>query len=184
MVSKIITLFLIVLVLVGIVLLPNVRAKIHTTIEAIKVPFKIARLYKISPDATIFMPVIGARVRDIGDTWQAPRSGGRSHEGQDIFAKRGTPVQSAVNGYVMRVGDNSLGGKVVWMVGAGGRRYYYAHLDSFGPHAITGKEVSTSSIIGYVGATGNASGTPPHLHFGVYGNGGALDPLELLEDRI
>jgi murein DD-endopeptidase MepM/ murein hydrolase activator NlpD len=143
---------------------------------------KMARLALKEPDERLLMPVKGVRVNQVADTWGAPRSGGRNHAGQDIFAKRGTPVFSATEGYVLRVGESDLGGKNVFIYGAGGRRYYYAHLDDFAPDLKVGDEVSTNTIIGYVGATGNAKGTPPHLHFGIYG-GGAINPLTLLKDR-
>jgi murein DD-endopeptidase MepM/ murein hydrolase activator NlpD len=143
---------------------------------------KMAQLSFKAPDEHLLMPVKGVRVNQIADTWGAPRSGGRMHAGQDIFAKKGTPVYSTTEGYVLRVGETDLGGKNVFIYGAGGRRYYYAHLDEFAPDLKAGDAVSTDTLIGYVGATGNAKGTPPHLHFGIYG-GGAVNPLILLRDR-
>ncbi|HUS13107.1 MAG TPA: M23 family metallopeptidase, partial [Pyrinomonadaceae bacterium] len=143
----------------------------------------IARLYAAEPDQKLAMPVHGVTKSQIGDTWQTPRDGNRRHEGQDIFASRGTPVLSATEGYIVKVGENSLGGQTVSVVGAGGRIYYYAHLDSYAPHLAPGDRVTTQTVLGYVGTTGNAAGTPPHLHFGVYTTGGALNPLPLLADR-
>lgn len=67
---------------------------------------EIARLALKEPDARLLMSVKGVRVRQIADTWGAPRSIGREHKGQDIFAKRGTPVLSATEGYVLRVGES------------------------------------------------------------------------------
>lgn len=144
---------------------------------------KMAMLSMKEPDALLLMPVEGVRKKQIADTWGADRSEGRGHSGQDIFAKRGTPVYSATEGYVLRVGENRLGGKVVFVLGAGGRRYYYAHLNDFAADLKAGDFVTTDSLIGYVGTTGNAKNTPPHLHFGVYGAGGAMNPLPLLSDR-
>jgi len=106
-----------------------------------------------------------------------PRSGERLHERQDIFAERGTIVRSATEAYMTRVGENSLGWNTVFVTGAGGRTYYYAHLDSFASGLTVGNYITTETIIGYVGTTGNAVGTPPHLHFGVYTSAGAVDPL-------
>ncbi|UCH24939.1 MAG: M23 family metallopeptidase [Trueperaceae bacterium] len=140
------------------------------------------------PDAELLMPVDGVRVSQVADTWGAPRGGGRSHEGQDIFAPRGTSVRSVVPGYVYRVGESRLGGNVVVVVGGGGRRYYYAHLHGFAD-VREGQRVEQGDLLGYVGTTGNAAGTPPHLHFGVYvGDANpcawhAVDPLPLLVDR-
>ena len=113
----------------------------------------------------------------------APRRYGRRHEGQDIFAPRGTPILSATNGYIYKIGENNLGGQTVSVIGSGGRVYYYAHLDSYAPGIEVGDRVSTRTVLGYVGTTGNAQGTPPHLHFGVYTLTGAINPLPLLTDR-
>ena len=146
-------------------------------------PFGMVRLQFSEPDAALAMPVQGVRVAQVANTWGAPRSGSRSHQGQDIFARRGTPVRSATDGYVVRIGENSLGGQTVWVLGAGGRTYYYAHLDGYAPDLAIGDRVTPATLLGYVGTTGNARGTPPHLHFGVYTAQGAIDPLPLLADR-
>jgi murein DD-endopeptidase MepM/ murein hydrolase activator NlpD len=142
----------------------------------------IARLYTKEPDSTIAMPLEEVSKKQIANTWHAPR-GERQHEGQDIFAPRGTPVLSATEGYIVNIGENSLGGQTVSVIGAGGRTYYYAHLDSYTPNIAEGDYVTKQSVLGYVGTTGNATGTPPHLHFGVYAPGGAMNPLPLLSDR-
>lgn len=144
---------------------------------------RIAQLYGKEPDRELAMPVQGVSRNRVGDSWHAPRGVDRQHEGQDIFAPRGTPVLSATEGYVMRVRENKLGGQTVSVIGAGGRLYYYAHLDAFAPSIATGDRVTPQTVLGYVGTTGNAEGTPPHLHFGVYTRGGALNPLPLLIDR-
>jgi murein DD-endopeptidase MepM/ murein hydrolase activator NlpD len=143
----------------------------------------VARLYTKEPDQTLAMPVHDVSKKQIANTWQAPRGADRLHQGQDIFAPRGTPILSATEGYIVRIGENSLGGQTVSVVGAGGRVYYYAHLDSYAPQIAEGDYVTTKSVLGYVGTTGNAAGTPPHLHFGVYAPGGAINPLPLLNDR-
>lgn len=143
----------------------------------------VAQLYTKDPDKKLAMPVQDVEKEQIANTWQAPRDGGRRHEGQDIFAPRGTPIFSATEGYVAHIGDNSLGGQTVSVIGAGGRTYYYAHLDSYAPQLAEGDYVTTQTLLGYVGTTGNAAGTPPHLHFGVYAPGGATNPLPLLKDR-
>jgi murein DD-endopeptidase MepM/ murein hydrolase activator NlpD len=143
----------------------------------------VAQLYAKEPDQKIAMPVQDVSKNQIANTWHAARGTDRLHEGQDIFAPQGTPILSATEGYIANIGENSLGGQTVSVVGAGGRVYYYAHLDSYAPRIAEGDWVTTQTVLGYVGTTGNAAGTPPHLHFGVYAPGGAMNPLPLLNDR-
>ena len=143
----------------------------------------VAGLYANSPDMSLSMPLKDAKKSQIANTWRAARGEGRSHEGQDIFAPRGTRILSATSGYVVKIGENTLGGHTVSVIGDGGRQYYYAHLDSYAPNLEVGDYVTRTTVLGYVGSTGNAVGTPPHLHFGVYTATGAIDPLPLLKDR-
>ena len=143
----------------------------------------VARLSAQEPDKKLAMPLEDVTRRQIADTWHAPRGSSRLHEGQDIFAPKGTPVLSATRGYVYNIGENALGGQTVSVIGAGGRVYYYAHLDKYARRLAVGDLVTTRTVLGYVGTTGNAAGTPPHLHFGVYTTSGAINPLPLLRDR-
>jgi murein DD-endopeptidase MepM/ murein hydrolase activator NlpD len=136
------------------------------------------------------MPVQGVEARYIANTYMALRGGGRRHEGQDIFARRGTPVYSATEGYVLRIDYGPLGGLQLYVLGAGGRRYYYAHLDRLAPNLKEGQKLTTRTLLGYVGNSGiAASNTPTHLHFGVYVGSRLgcdyrpLNPLPLLKDR-
>ena len=141
-----------------------------------------------TPEAQLLMPVAGVRVAQVADTWGAARGNGRSHEGQDIFAPRGTPVYAAAPGYVYRIGTGSLGGKYVFIAGAGGIRYYYAHLEDWADIE-EGMFATTDTVLGFVGNSGNAVTTPPHLHFGVYSGSRrtcdreVFNPLPLLVDR-
>ena len=144
---------------------------------------RVARLYTQAPDSRIAMPLQDVSKKAIADTWHAPRGTGRQHEGQDIFAPKGTPVLSATKGLVYKIGENNLGGQTVSVIGSGGRVYYYAHLDKYAPGLKVGDRVSPRTVLGYVGTTGNAQGTPPHLHFGIYTTTGAINPLPLLTDR-
>jgi len=137
------------------------------------------RLAAMPAPSALAMPVAGLRPAALRDTWHAARGGGRRHEGIDIFAARGTAVRASTEGIVLRVGTNRLGGQVVWMLGPGGQRHYYAHLDRFSDVA-PGMRVEQGRVLGYVGNTGNARTTPPHLHYGVYGVNGALNPYPLL----
>ncbi|HLL76899.1 MAG TPA: M23 family metallopeptidase [Pyrinomonadaceae bacterium] len=151
--------------------------------SAVALPFRLAALSAKEADAELSVPVGGVRAAQVRDSWHAPRSNGRQHEGQDIFAPHGTPVYSATEGYVVKIGESELGGSTVFVHGAGGRWYYYAHLDSYAPGLKVGDYVTPDTVLGRVGSTGNAAGTPPHLHFGVYTAAGAIDPLPLLVDR-
>ena len=145
---------------------------------------RILKLYTQPPDTRLAMPLEDVRKQSIADTWQAARGEGRKHEGQDIFATRGTPILSATSGYIYNIGENNLGGQTVSVIGKGGRVYYYAHLDSYARGIKIGDRVTTRTVLGYVGTTGNAQGTPPHLHFGVYTSSGAINPLPMLTDRL
>ena len=116
----------------------------------------------------------------LADTWGAARSQGRSHEGIDIFAERGTPLQATTQGIVSKVGEDALGGRVVMIIGPGGAGHYYAHLEDYAD--ISANDwVNTGDTIGYVGDSGNAKGTPPHVHYGIYINGSAVNPYPLLQ---
>lgn len=75
-------------------------------------PFRLLQMQMKEPDAELLMPVQGVPVKRVANTWNAPRPGGRQHHGQDIFARRGTPVVSATDGIVVRVGTNSLAGRL------------------------------------------------------------------------
>lgn len=113
------------------------------------------------------VPVEGIRPRDLRDTWGGPRSGGRLHRGIDIFAPRGTPIHSTTRGIVLRVGVNRLGGNVAWVLGPGAELHYYAHLEGWAD-IHRGRVVAAGDVLGYVGDSGNAKGTPCHLHYGLY----------------
>lgn len=126
------------------------------------------------------VPVDGVEVGGVADTFGAPRGSDRQHAGVDIFAARGTPVRSATLGIVASVRDAGLGGRQVWVVGPGRERYYYAHLEDWFPGLGSGDVVQAGDEIGSVGDSGNARGTPPHLHFGIYGQDGPRNPLPLL----
>lgn len=144
----------------------------------------VAELYTMNPDRKLAMPLVDIEKKGVANTWHAPRGSHRLHEGQDIFAPQGTPIYSATTGYVLHIGENGLGGQTVSVAGAGGRTYYYAHLDCYARNLREGDRVSTRTVLGYVGTTGNAAGTPPHLHFGVYTpTSSAINPLPLLADR-
>jgi peptidoglycan LD-endopeptidase LytH len=143
-------------------------------------PRTLFELSRMPPPEALPMPVDGVRAGDVADTWGAPRGADRRHEGVDIFAARGTTVRSTTRGVVLRVADRGLGGRQVWVLGPGRQRHYYAHLDGWAPGLGAGAVVWPGTALGTVGDSGNARGTAPHLHYGIYGGDGALDPLPLL----
>lgn len=110
------------------------------------------------------------------DTWGAPRSGGRTHKGVDIFADDGIPQYAYTAGRI-RLTSSSLGGIALWVEADNGDRYYYAHLQGYADGITTGTRVPTGALLGYTGRTGNARYTPPHLHWEVHPGGGeAVNP--------
>jgi peptidoglycan LD-endopeptidase LytH len=117
----------------------------------------------------LLVPVVGVKRPALHTSFGEPRSGGRKHAGMDIFAHRGTPVVAAAEGVVVRIGTTDrLGGNTVWVAGKPSTLYYYAHLDHFQTGLRVGDHVEAGDVVGYVGNTGNARTTPPHLHFGMY----------------
>lgn len=129
-----------------------------------------------------FPVAVSGRPR-ISSFWGDARDGGaRSHEGVDIFSPRGTPLLAAAPGMVTSVTENRLGGKVVFLRPRDGDFVlYYAHLDS--QLVRQGQRVAPGDTIGLVGNTGNAKTTAPHLHFGIYASGGAIDPLPFIDTK-
>ena len=115
-------------------------------------------------------------------TFGAPRSGGRLHQGNDIFAPYGTPLPAAERGVVGKMGADTLGGIKLWISGESGTSYYYAHLSAFAANVVNGTVVEVGDVVGFVGDSGNARGTSPHLHFEIHpSNGPAIDPYPVLK---
>lgn len=137
-------------------------------------------LSRMPPPDALSMPVRNVETSRIADTFGAPRGADRRHEGVDIFAPRGTDVLSATPGIVASIREGGLGGRQVWVTGPARERHYYAHLDDWAEGLAVGDVVMPGTPLGTVGDTGNARGTPPHLHYGVYRADGAYDPLPLL----
>ncbi len=126
-------------------------------------------------------PVEGARAgRDFRNDWGYPRFPNRWHQGNDIFASRGTPVVAVADGVVVRMNSASnqqpLGGITVTYRTSDGSEWYNAHLDGIASGISPGVSVSRGQRIGTVGNTGNALTTPPHLHLGRRYNGGWVNP--------
>jgi murein DD-endopeptidase MepM/ murein hydrolase activator NlpD len=112
------------------------------------------------------------------DSWGFPRPGGRTHEGVDIFAAYGTPLYAVAKGDVYRVYNNPIGGLSINLIDEAGNMYYYTHMSS--ATVVTGQKVTAGQVIGAVGTSGNAAGTPPHLHWQFHpGNGSPINPYPL-----
>jgi hypothetical protein len=129
------------------------------------------------------------------DTYGAFRSDvpGNWHHGDDIFAQLGTPVVAVADGAVTLVGWERLGGWRLWVTDQAGDQFYYAHLSGYAP-AVMGAadggtaEVKAGEVLGFIGNTGDAFTTAPHLHFEVHprqllslGYNGAVDPTRYLD---
>ncbi len=156
---------------------------IHKVIIQPEIDYQGSFAFKIYTQPSMAFPVAEKGNRDVQSFWGASRDGGgRSHEGIDIFARRGTPVLATTSGYITRTVNSGLGGKQVWQRdGLVGNSIYYAHLDSIMLQG--GEQVKTGDTLGLVGSTGNAEGGAPHLHFGIYTRGGAVDPYPYVRQR-
>ena len=120
------------------------------------------------------------------DTYGAPRMTGTKyehfHEGTDVFGAYGSPVIAVARGVIVRQGVAVLGGNKLWLKGTDGTEYYYAHLSAFVEGVIDGSIVEAGDTIGFLGDSGNARGTPPHVHFEVHpGGGGPVNPYPFLD---
>ncbi|MHB1324133.1 MAG: M23 family metallopeptidase [Coriobacteriia bacterium] len=159
----------------------GLAGKIGVTLEdAYVVRAQVAEAQRLRAEriATVgAFPVAGPH--EYIDSWGFPRSGGRSHRGSDILAPKGTPVVAVHSGSVTP-GRNRLGGLTVWLDADNGARYYYAHLDSI---SVGHGRVSAGQVLGTVGNSGNARGTPPHLHFEVH-RPSAVNPFPLLNQMV
>lgn len=122
---------------------------------------------------------------DFIDSWGFPRMTGTGyahwHQGTDIMGDMGAPLVASENGVIERLGEASLGGRKLWVSGDSGTKYYYAHLSAFVPGMANGQRICAGQVVGYLGDSGNAQGTPPHVHFEIHpGGGGAVNPFPIL----
>lgn len=144
-----------------------------------------ARRYRVDglpahPATPIACPVVG--YVSFTDTYGAPRSGGRSHEGVDMFAAEGTPLVAVSDGttFLVENVDDDIGGVSLWIRADNGDTYYYAH-NAANAVGSNGESVRRGQVVAYLGRTGNAASTPPHLHFEVHPGGGApINPTALV----
>jgi murein DD-endopeptidase MepM/ murein hydrolase activator NlpD len=141
---------------------------------------------KLTAGGYVF-PVYGPSA--YGDTFGAPRGdvSGGWHHGDDIFAPLGAPILAVAAGTVFSVGWNDVGGWRLWLRDNVGNEFYYAHLSAYTSLAANGRHVRAGEVLGFVGNTGDAQGTPFHLHFEVHpvsmlflGYDGAVNPTPYL----
>ena len=136
------------------------------------------------PAARLELPVAG-HLRDFPQTY-GRRSWGAIHYGQDFVVPVGTPVRAVTSGVLWRVGFQAVGGLELYIVGAGGRRYYYAHLSALEDGVKSGVSVKAGQLLAYSGSTDMAHGVA-HLHLGVYTGARqtcsfqSIDPYPLLQ---
>jgi murein DD-endopeptidase MepM/ murein hydrolase activator NlpD len=150
-----------------------------------RLPPKITPIFSTGP---YVFPVYGPS--SFADTFQAPRGdvSGGWHHGDDIFAPLGAPILAVARGTVFSVGWNDVGGNRLWLRDGQGNEYYYAHLSAYTPAAVNNAHVRAGTVLGFVGNTGDAEGTPYHLHFEIHpvqllgmGYDGVIDPTPILE---
>jgi len=152
-----------------------------TTLPATTVPATTVPATTVPANGSIIFPM--PKTCRFWDTWGAPRSGGRKHQGVDIMANSGTPLFAVQTGTITKKQvdyPGSLAGNALWLTMADGTYYFYAHLSAFANGVGVGSKVSVGAVIGYVGKTGNAS--IPHLHFEVHPRGGsAVNPYPIVK---
>ncbi len=136
-------------------------------------------------DGGYVFPVYGPA--SFSDDFGAGRADTGWHHGNDVFAPLGAPVLAVTDGTLFLVGWNTIGGNRFWLRDLQGNEFYFAHLSAFTPLARDGAQVKAGDVIGFVGATGDAVGTPTHLHFEIHpaallgmGYDGVIDPYPYL----
>ncbi|MBD0337933.1 MAG: M23 family metallopeptidase [Thermoleophilia bacterium] len=139
---------------------------------------------ELTPGGYVF-PVHGPA--SFADTFGADRAVVVWHHGEDIIAPLGAPVLAVADGTVFSVGWNDLGGNRLWLRDLNGNEFYYAHLSAFSPLAVDGARVKAGDVLGFVGNSGDAEATPPHLHFEIHpvsllglGYDGVINPYKYL----
>jgi murein DD-endopeptidase MepM/ murein hydrolase activator NlpD len=142
--------------------------------------------------SALIIPVMGIKASALSDTFSDARGEGRVHDAIDIMAPRGTPVIAASDGKVVKLFNSKPGGLTIYQFDPSETyAYYYAHLDSYAPGIVEGRQMQRGDLIGYVGSTGNASPDAPHLHFAIFvlgpeknwWQGTAINPYPLLSGK-
>jgi murein DD-endopeptidase MepM/ murein hydrolase activator NlpD len=152
-------------------------------------PLPVHEIPTVQPKLTAggyVFPIYGPS--SYADTFGAARADVSWHHGDDIFAPLGAPILAVATGTVFSVGWNKIGGWRLWLVDRQGNQFYYAHLSAYSPAAANGARVNAGTVLGFVGSSGDAEGTPFHLHFEIHpvgllalGYDGAVDPTPYLD---
>jgi hypothetical protein len=160
--------------------LGRAKAKRQATHEPLKATPPLALLHYTFPvlAPAEYIDTYGAFRSDVPGNW---------HHGDDIFAPLGTPVVAVATGTINRVGWEHLGGWRLWVRDNAGDEFYYAHLSGYTPGDLHSNHVKAGQVIGFIGNTGDAFTTSPHLHFEIHprtllhlGYDGAVDPTNYL----
>lgn len=144
------------------------------------------------PSSRLRVPIDGADIEAWKNGFDERRDGGqRGHEAIDILSPRNTPVHAVAAGTIAKIFESKAGGHTVYQLDAGGRLcYYYAHLERYADGLHEGQAVAQGDVVGFVGTSGNAPPTTPHLHFAVFElndqkrwwKGVAIDPYPLFRN--
>ena len=117
----------------------------------------------------ISLPLKGLKLSDIHDTFEQRRGGTRKHEATDIMSPRGTPVYAVNDGKIVKLFLSKPGGNTIYQFDPSEQYcYYYAHLDHYAPGIVEGTMVHRGEVLAFVGSTGNADPSTPHLHFEIH----------------
>lgn len=152
-------------------------------------PSRLLAARYTQPDLSTFPemapPLPDMAANELRDSFFAARVGRRVHQAIDIMRPVGTPLYSCVDGFVDKLNTSALGGIAVYLADAAGQnRFYYAHLSAYAEGVTEGMPVLRGQLIGYVGNTGNARFTGPHLHFQIIRGHGAVNPFPVLRHVV
>jgi peptidoglycan LD-endopeptidase LytH len=154
-------------------------------------PIAVAQQVQVMPSG-LAIPVVGIKVDQLTDTFDAARSQGRRHDAIDIMSAEGTPVIATADGTIEKLFTSARGGLTIYERSRDNKlEYYYAHLSAYAPGVHEGQQVKRGEVIGRVGHTGDASADGPHLHFAIntmgpndrWWNGTAINPYPLLAGK-
>ena len=166
--------------------LPAELGNHHPVAPKTKGPHPLKATPKLKATSGYVFPVYGPV--SFGDSFGGFRADVSYHHGDDIFGHLGQPLVACVTGTVFSVGWNKIGGNRLWILDDQGNQFYYAHLSAFSTAATDGARVQKGEVIGFMGNTGDAEGTPYHLHFEIHpvsflylGYDGAVDPTSYLD---